>query len=48
MGSIQALRGTRDILPSEIGVWQRVETIARGILGNAAYRRNSRPHFRAN
>lgn len=45
MGSIQALRGTRDILPSEIGIWQRVEAIAREILGNAAYEEIRVPIF---
>ncbi|HEY9906228.1 MAG TPA: histidine--tRNA ligase [Thermosynechococcaceae cyanobacterium] len=45
MGSIQALRGTRDILPTEICVWQRVEAIAREILGNAAYQEIRVPIF---
>jgi len=34
---IQALRGTRDILPAEVGYWQRVEAVARQILARAAY-----------
>ncbi|MCS6813850.1 MAG: histidine--tRNA ligase [Cyanobacteria bacterium] len=38
MGAIQALRGTRDILPDEVGYWQQVEAIARDILARAAYR----------
>jgi histidyl-tRNA synthetase len=37
MGSIQALRGTRDILPEEVGYWQKVEAIAQQILNRAAY-----------
>lgn len=37
MGAIQAVKGTKDILPEEIGYWQQVETIAAQILGNAAY-----------
>ncbi len=38
MGAIQALRGTRDILPEEVGYWQLVEDTAREILGRAIYR----------
>ncbi|NJN20753.1 MAG: histidine--tRNA ligase [Leptolyngbya sp. RL_3_1] len=38
MTSIQALRGTRDILPEETPLWQQVETTARDILQRAAYR----------
>jgi histidyl-tRNA synthetase len=45
MGNIQALRGTRDILPEEIGYWQRVEDVARQILGKAAYREIRTPIF---
>lgn len=45
MGSIQALRGTRDILPGEIGYWQQVESIARSILGRAAYQEIRTPLF---
>ena len=37
MASIQALRGTRDILPAEIGYWQLVEERVREILGRAIY-----------
>ncbi|MBD1856605.1 MULTISPECIES: histidine--tRNA ligase [Leptolyngbya] len=43
--SIQATRGTRDILPEEIGNWQRVEAIAREILGRAAYQEIRTPIF---
>lgn len=45
MGDIQALRGTRDILPEEVGYWQRVEAVARDILGRAAYREIRTPIF---
>ena len=34
---IQALRGTRDILPEEVNYWQQVETVAKEILTKAAY-----------
>jgi histidyl-tRNA synthetase len=45
MGSIQALRGTRDILPEEVGYWQQVEMIARQILNRAAYQEIRPPIF---
>jgi histidyl-tRNA synthetase len=45
MGSIQAIRGTRDILPDEIGYWQRVEAIARDILARSAYQEIRTPIF---
>ncbi|ERN42710.1 histidyl-tRNA synthetase [Rubidibacter lacunae KORDI 51-2] len=45
MGAIQALRGTRDILPEEVAYWQRVEAIARGVLDRAAYREVRSPLF---
>ncbi|MEM9505881.1 MAG: histidine--tRNA ligase, partial [Cyanobacteria bacterium P01_E01_bin.43] len=38
MTPIQALRGTRDILPDETPLWQWVETTARELLYRAAYR----------
>ncbi len=38
MASIQALRGTRDILPEETPLWQWVEGVARDHLQRAAYR----------
>ncbi len=37
MGMIQAVRGTRDILPEEVRLWQQVEAKAREILGRACY-----------
>lgn len=45
MGSIQALRGTRDILPDEAGYWQQVESVAREILLKAAYQEIRTPIF---
>jgi histidyl-tRNA synthetase len=45
MGSIQAIRGTRDILPDEIGYWQRVEAIAREILARSTYQEIRTPIF---
>ena len=47
MGAIQALRGTRDILPEEVGYWQRVEAAAREILTRAAYQEIRTPIFEA-
>jgi histidyl-tRNA synthetase len=45
MGDIQALRGTRDILPDEVGYWQWLEATARDILTRAAYREIRTPIF---
>ncbi len=45
MSNIQALRGTRDILPDEVTVWQHVEATARDILSRAAYREIRPPMF---
>ncbi len=45
MGAIQAIRGTRDILPSEIGYWQQVETVAGNILHRALYQEIRSPIF---
>jgi len=45
MGEIQALRGTRDILPDEVGYWQLVEARAREILDRSAYREIRTPIF---
>jgi histidyl-tRNA synthetase len=45
MGLIQASRGTRDILPDEVGYWQHVEAIARDLLNRAAYREIRTPIF---
>jgi histidyl-tRNA synthetase len=45
MENIQAVRGTRDILPSEIGLWQRIEDEARTILQRARYQEIRTPIF---
>ena len=45
MAAIQAIRGTRDILPDEIGYWQLVEAIARTILTKAAFTELRTPIF---
>lgn len=42
---IQAIRGTRDILPEEVGYWQLVEDTAREILGRAVYQEIRPPIF---
>ncbi|MEO0866840.1 MAG: histidine--tRNA ligase [Cyanobacteria bacterium J06642_11] len=45
MSNIQALRGTRDILPNEVTIWQHVEATAQDILHRAAYREIRPPMF---
>ncbi|MBD1944822.1 histidine--tRNA ligase [Coleofasciculus sp. FACHB-712] len=45
MGSFQAIKGTRDILPEEVGYWQWVESVARDILSRAAYQEIRTPIF---
>ncbi len=45
MGTVKAIRGTRDILPEDIGYWQYMEAIARDILGRAAYHEIRTPIF---
>ena len=45
MTTLQALRGTRDILPDEIAYWQLVETTARDILTRANYQEIRTPIF---
>ncbi|MCF2970512.1 histidine--tRNA ligase [Synechococcus sp. Nb3U1] len=45
MEIIQAVRGTRDILPEEVGIWQQVEAKAREILGRASYQEIRTPIF---
>jgi histidyl-tRNA synthetase len=42
---IQALRGTRDILPEEVGYWQLIEDTAREILTRAVYQEIRPPIF---
>lgn len=45
MELIKALRGTRDILPDEIGYWQWIESITRDILFKANYQEIRTPIF---
>jgi histidyl-tRNA synthetase len=45
MTAIEAIKGTRDILPEEVGYWQWLETTARTILHRAAYREIRTPIF---
>jgi histidyl-tRNA synthetase len=45
MDSIQALRGTRDIGPEEVGYWQKLEFIAQTILTTANYQEIRTPIF---
>ena len=45
MSSIQAIRGTRDILPDEVRYWQQVEATAREVLGRATYQEIRTPVF---
>lgn len=45
MAQIQAIRGTRDILPDEVGYWQWVEATARKILATARYEEIRTPIF---
>ena len=45
MGSIRALRGTRDILPNEAAYWQWVEGEARQQFARSAYREIRTPIF---
>lgn len=42
---IQALRGTRDILPEEVGYWQLIEATVRDILARAVYQEIRAPIF---
>lgn len=45
MGSIQTIRGTRDILPEEVGYWQFCESVAATILAHAVYQEIRPPIF---
>lgn len=45
MSKLKALRGTRDILPSEVSYWQLVETTARTCLSRANYQEIRTPVF---
>ena len=42
---IQGLRGTRDILPAEVGYWQLIEKTAKAILDRACYQEIRVPIF---
>jgi len=43
--TVQAVRGTRDILPDEVGVWHRMETAARELFALYGYRELRTPVF---
>ena len=45
MGTIKASRGTQDILPEAVRIWQQVEATAREILARSAYREIRTPIF---
>ncbi|MGB7086057.1 MAG: histidine--tRNA ligase [Phormidesmis sp.] len=45
MSSLQAIRGTRDILPSEAPLWATIEGLARQALAQSAYREIRTPIF---
>lgn len=45
MGVIQSIRGTKDILPEEVGYWQRIEQVAANILNRALYQEIRSPIF---
>ena len=45
MAVIQAIRGTRDVLPEEVSYWQQVEAIAAQILNRALYQEIRPPLF---
>ena len=45
MGIVQAPRGTKDILPEDVGYWQHIETVARSVFRNAVYREIRTPIF---
>lgn len=47
MESIQSLRGTRDILPEEVGYWQWVASVAEEILARGNYQEIRTPIFEA-
>jgi len=43
--NIRAVKGTRDILPDEVGVWQRLEAAARELFARYGYREIRTPVF---
>jgi histidyl-tRNA synthetase len=42
---IRAVKGTKDILPDEVGSWQRIEAAARALFGRYGYREIRTPIF---
>ena len=48
MGAIQALRGTKDILPDEVVYWQLIEDTTKGILSRALYQEIRSPLMEQN
>jgi histidyl-tRNA synthetase len=42
---VQAVRGTRDILPGDVGAWQRLEAAARDLFARYGYREIRTPVF---
>jgi histidyl-tRNA synthetase len=44
---IEAVKGTRDILPPEVGLWQRVESEARAVFSRYGFREIRTPIFEA-
>ncbi|MGB3296226.1 MAG: histidine--tRNA ligase [Phormidesmis sp.] len=45
MSTLQAIRGTRDILPSEAPLWAVIEELSRQVLSQSAYREIRTPIF---
>lgn len=45
MTAIDAIKGTRDILPEEVSYWQWIEKVAREVLDRAAYQEIRTPIF---
>ncbi|MGK7888885.1 MAG: histidine--tRNA ligase [Leptolyngbyaceae cyanobacterium] len=45
MVTVQAARGTKDILPEDVGYWQHIEAIARSTFHRAAYQEIRTPIF---
>ncbi len=45
MSSLQAIRGTRDILPAESPLWAAIEGLAKDVLNQSAYREIRTPIF---
>lgn len=45
MSTLQAIRGTRDILPAESPLWTAIESLSRQVLAQSAYREIRTPIF---